>query len=136
MGPAGIMHLPRLWMKLILKRRGALADEYSFTNRGITEWLTSAIGVDFDELAAFVETSDPDYLTFERWVMANAKHPTAEAIDAFHERIRTTKMPAPRGPDWQARFGLPATYDGAVALNDLDDWDVFHTELKRASAGA
>lgn len=128
-GPLGVMHAPRLWMKLMLKKRDLLADEYSFTKRGLTEWLAETLDFDFDALVEFVEREDPDYLRFERWIAENAKKATPEAIAAFNERLMKQEMPAPRGPEWRARFGLPDSYNNAIALNDLDDWAVFHEHL-------
>jgi hypothetical protein len=132
-GPLGIMHAPRLWMKLRLKKHDALADEYSFTKRGLTEFFTDALDFDFDALAAFVEREEPDYMAFEKWLVANSKNATPEAIAAFNERVRGLQMPSPRGPEWRARFGLPDSYTSAIALNDLDDWDVFHQHLRAAT---
>jgi hypothetical protein len=129
-GPLGVMHAPRLWMKLRLKKHEALADDYSFTRRGLTQYLAEALDFDFDELAAFVEREEPDYVAFENWLVAHAKNATPSAIAAFNERLLKIEMPEPRGPEWRARFGVPDSYTNAIALNDLDDWAVFHEQLR------
>jgi hypothetical protein len=136
-GPLGIAHLPRFWLKMRAHAAGALADGYRHGAGGSDEALLTAIGVDGDAFAAHIASDAPDYPTCEAWVRAHATDLSAETIRAFNEQITTFVMPEPRCSDWSARFGLAAgAFTLAVGLNQLDDWDLFHAQLRATGAPA
>ena len=72
-GPLGLVHLPRLWLKMRLSAKGKLADEYRAGERGFDGLLLEALGIDSTAAVAFVSASQPGYLAFEAWVKENAK---------------------------------------------------------------
>jgi hypothetical protein len=129
MGPLGIMHLPRLWHKLLLHNHGLLEEGYGHGYRGFDLRLTEMLGIDRDAMIAYVEAELPDYPTFEKWIASHATNISPAAIAAFNESIRTTAMPSPRLEEWATRFNVPTDYNNAVALNNLDDWDNVHAAL-------
>ena len=67
-GPLGLVHLPRLWLKMRLSAKGKLADEYRAGEGGFDGMLLEALGIDSTTAVAFVSASQPGYLAFEAWV--------------------------------------------------------------------
>jgi hypothetical protein len=122
MGPLGVKHLPRLWLKILLHACGRLPDGYRHGVGGFDEFLTTTLGIDRDAFVSYIETAKPDYLTLEAWVRANATALTPEAIAKVNEGVSATDIPEAMYGDRSARLGFadPA-YKKAVALNDLDD---------------
>jgi hypothetical protein len=132
MGPLGVKHLPRLWLKILLHACGRLPDGYRHGVGGFDEFLTTTLGIDRDTFVSYIETAKPDYLTLEAWVRANATALTPEAIAKVNEGVSVTDIPEAMYGDRSARLGFadPA-YKKAVALNDLDDWLAMHETLSR-----
>jgi len=132
-GPLGLVHLPRLWMKMRLAATEKLADGYRAGEGGFDGALLDALGIDSDAAIAYVGTTQPDYLTFEAWVRENAKPEglTPEAIEAFNERILSFPKPEPGRSETLEVLGLPQSGREWLGtdLNDLDDWHGFHLTL-------
>jgi hypothetical protein len=133
-GPLGLTHLPRFWLKLRLRARGRLPAGYRSGVGGSDGDLLTGFGIDHDAIVAFVADAVPDYLTFERWVRANATSLTPASIAAFNAHLLPFRMPEPRRTEWCARFGLDGSYAIAVGLNQLDDWDLVHAQLRAPDA--
>jgi hypothetical protein len=133
-GPLGIAHLPRFWLKMRAYAVGLLEDGYRHGNGGNDESLLTTFGIDLDAFTDFIAGA-PDYPACEAWVRKNAAGISAETIRKYTEQLIAFEMPDPRRTEWTARFGLtPGTYTLAVALNQLDDWDLVHHQLRDANA--
>ena len=52
-GPLGLVHLPRLWLKMRLSAKGKLADEYRAGEGGFDSLLLEALGIDSTAAIAF-----------------------------------------------------------------------------------
>jgi hypothetical protein len=127
------MHLPRLWLKILLHGCGRLPEGYRHGVGGFDEFVTTALGIDRDAFVTYIETVKPDYLTLEAWVRANAATLTPDAIATINERVATAPLPEPMLGERTARFALgDPSYTRAVALNDLDDWAGMHDALTGA----
>jgi hypothetical protein len=129
-GSLGLMHLPRLWLKLRAYAVDVLPEGYRYGQGGTDEALLDAIGLDGDALRAFIAREEPDYLYCEAWVSATAGDTTAGTIAAFNEQLLNTELGEPKRSEWCERFGLTGTgYTRSIALNQLDDWAAAHQEL-------
>ncbi len=130
-GPAGIMHLPRLWLKLLLHASGRLAEGYRHGSGGFDERLCDHFGFDRDAFIAFVEGTKPDYMTTERYVLEHAKNLSPESIAAFNADLRQAKFSDPaRAKAFRERAGVSDdTLENVVVLNNLDDWKSAHEEF-------
>jgi hypothetical protein len=132
-GPLGIAHLPRLWLKLLLHAYGRLAEGYRHGSGGFDELLCERLGLDRDAFVTFIENEKPDYLACERWVSAHARDLSPQTIAAFNIRIRTGNMREELASERRSRFGIDdESFANAVALNDLDDWAGTHERLLAA----
>jgi hypothetical protein len=134
-GPLGVLHLPRLWLKVSLEARGKLAAGYPGIGKGYDMMVVSALGLDADAVKKFVSVSRPTYQQFEAWIKAqpgvkldrNTIHRLNTAIlNYHHDEALSTEI----------RAGTGYKEDGSVTssaceLNALDDWQAFHAaELK------
>lgn len=129
-GPLGVMHLPRLWLKMLLFRYGLLAQGYRHGQGGLDGKLTATLGIDVDALTAYVDTEKPDYMAFEAWVKAHATNLTPESIAAYNEIVCAEQMPEANAAKRREQFGIDdPTFAFAVPLINLDDWAGFHAWL-------
>lgn len=130
-GPLGVTHLPRFWLKMRAYDAGVLPEGYRHGNGGTDEALLSALGVDLDAFSRFVAAGEPDYPACEAWIRANAASATPAVIREFNEYTLGFVMPDPRYTEWAQRFGLAGgSFNRAIGLNQLDDWDAMHLMLR------
>ena len=129
-GPLGVLHLPRLWLKVSLEARGKLAAGYPGIGKGFDMMVVGALGLDADAVKNFVATSKPTYAQFEAWVKAqpgvkldrNTVHRLNTSILGYHHAEDLSK---------EIRASTGFKEDGSVTssateLNALDDWQAFH----------
>lgn len=129
-GPLGVMHLPRLWLKMLLFSYGRLQEAYRHGHGGLDEKLIVALGIDVDAMIAFVESEKPDYQAFEAWVRANAMKLTPESIAALNAAILAERVPEHIAVKRREQFNIAdPTFAGAIPLINLDDWAGIHAQL-------
>lgn len=126
-GPLGVVHLPRLWLKLLLHSLGRLPEGYRHGVGGSDEVVMSGLGIDAEAFIAFIARERPSYLETEAWIREHATNLTPEAIERVNIGVLEAEMPDPRGSEWRARFGVDYTY--GWQLNQLDDWAAIHAQL-------
>jgi hypothetical protein len=131
-GPLGVVHLPRFWLKMLLHAHGRLPEGYRYGIGGFDEKTEDDIGITYDALAAYIGAEKPGYLAFEAWVRANATNLTPAAIAAHNAYILTFVVPEDRAAPRRATYGVDASVQTGVALNDLDDWLALHHQLLAA----
>jgi hypothetical protein len=128
-GPLGVLHLPRLWLKLSLESTGKLAPGYPGAGKGYDQMVIDGIGLNRDAVIAFIKSSKPTYPQFEAWVQKNATKLNKGAIDTLNAAIRGYNHDDATRKSILGANGLPddahAPKD-AVNLNNLDDWKEFH----------
>ena len=134
-GPLGVLHLPRLWLKVSLECRGKLADGYPGIGKGYDMMTINALGLNADAVKKFINDSKPTYCQFEAWVKKQSgvkldkatiyKHNSAVRGYIHDDATRKSIL----GANSVADEG--SVNPGAVDLNNLDDWSEFHqAELK------
>jgi uncharacterized protein DUF5069 len=134
-GPLGFAHLPRLWLKMRAHAAGVLPEGYRHGAGGFDEALLTKLGVDLGAFTGFIDAEAPDYLTCEAWIRAHAADTSLALARAFTGHIATFEMPDPRLSEWTARFGLSAgTFTKGYGMNQLDDWDGIHVQLRSPAA--
>ena len=136
LGPLGVAHLPRLWLKLLLHALGRLPDGYRHGVGGFDEMTCNALGIPAEDLIAYVTSVKPHYLQFEEWVRARA--------DLNHDRIAmhnadvlARDKTVENAAEQRAYIGegAPETRN-AVLLNELDDWVTLHRALLAVASPA
>jgi len=133
-GPLGVLHLPRLWLKVSLESQGKLAPGYPGIGRGFDAMTCAALGLDEQAVKDYIKQSKPTYPEFEAWVKKNAKSLNQDAIKKHNAAVcgyihddetRKGVLDASRIADNDS-----APKD-AVNLNNLDDWYEFHQVVLR-----
>jgi Domain of unknown function (DUF5069) len=130
MGPLGVAHLPRLWLKVLLHACDRLPEDYRHGNGGFDALLFANLGIDGDAFVDYITTQKPDYQALEAWVRLHATKLTPETIAAHNAHIVGAAMLEERAATRRAELGISdAGFTNAVKLNDLDDWSVAHARL-------
>ena len=131
-GPLGVLHLPRLWQKVLLESTGQLADGYPGIGKGYDSMVISALGLNADEVKKFIATK-PTYPQFEAWVK---KQPGVKLDKATIQKSNLA-IAGYIHDDATRKSILSAsgiTDEGSVCpdainLNNLDDWKEFHASV-------
>lgn len=134
-GPLGVLHLPRLWLKVSLEARGKLASGYPGIGKGFDQMVIAGLGLTAEAVRKFITEKHPTYLEFEAWVKAQ---PGAKLDRAAIYKLNQSLLGYHHGDDTRRDIlkTAGAADDGsvlgaAVELNALDDWAAFHAaELK------
>lgn len=126
-GELGILHLPRLWAKAVIKSLGALPEGYHSGSGPLDEQLCEAIGLDLAGAVAHINADLPSEVAFERWVRAHATNLTPESAGAWNERMLTREKRVEMAANERAILGITdETMRGGLLLNDLLDWHELH----------
>jgi hypothetical protein len=134
-GPLGVLHLPRLWLKVSLDARGKLADGYPAVGTGFDQMVIDGLNLKRDAVISFISEKRPNYTQFEQWVRQQPGATLDKAsVDKLNQAI------AGYNHDDETRHLVLGAADladdnkaphDAVNLNNLDDWTEFHqAELK------
>lgn len=128
-GPLGVLHLPRLWLKLSLESTGKLAAGYPGAGKGYDQMVIDGLGLNRDAVINFVKTSKPTYPQFEAWVKKNGTKLDKGSIDKLNSAIRGYIHDDETRKSILGANGIPddsSACKDAVNLNNLDDWKEFH----------
>jgi hypothetical protein len=129
-GPLGVLHLPRLWLKVSLEARGKLAPGYPGVGKGYDTMVISGLGLDPNAVKSFIAEKRPSYPQFESWVR---QQPGVRLDKATIYKLNTAILGYIH--DDATRKGIlsasgladdGSVNPGAVDLNNLDDWQEFH----------
>jgi hypothetical protein len=128
-GPLGVLHLPRLWLKVSLESQGKLASGYPGIGRGFDAMTCAALGLEEQAVKDYIKQNKPTYPQFESWVKRNAKSLDQNTIEKHNAAVRGYIH------DDETRKSVLDMCDiaddasaakDAVNLNNLDDWYEFH----------
>jgi hypothetical protein len=134
-GPLGVLHLPRLWLKVSLEARGKLATGYPGIGKGYDMMTCNALGLNPDAVKKFITESKPTYPQFEAWVK---KQPGVKLDKAtLYRHNQSIRGYCHDDATRKGILGASGVSDecsvnpGAVDLNNLDDWyEFYQAELK------
>lgn len=131
-GPLGVLHLPRLWCKVVLGAKGKLADGYDQCGPGYDQMVLDGLGLDRDATVKYLTENIPSYPEFEKWILdqkggkldSNAVAQLNSAIQGYNhaDDVRKSILGA-------AGISDDGSILDAVNLNNLDDWTEFHASL-------
>src|SRR5437763_17145092 len=127
-GPLGVLHLPRLWLKLALESTDKLAAGYPGAGKGYDQMVMDGIGLDRDAVINYVKQSKPTYCQFEAWVKKNATKLDKASVEKLNAAIRGYNHDDATRKSILGACGLQGDCGAcrdAVDLNNLDDWKEF-----------
>lgn len=129
-GPLGVLHLPRLWLKVSLESTGKLAAGYPGAGKGFDQMVIDGLGLNRDAVINYIKSEKPTYTQFEAWVK---KQPGVKLDSASIEKLNSAiKGYIHDDATRKGIFGAASLADNdcsfrdAVNLNNLDDWNEFH----------
>lgn len=131
-GPLGVIHLPRLWSKVLLSVKGQLADGYDECGKGFDQMVLDGLGLDRKATLKYLKENLPTYPEFEKWILEQKGGSIdSQNIDRLNAAIRDYNHTDETRKEILAAAGIED--DGsildAVNLNNLDDWTEFHASL-------
>jgi hypothetical protein len=128
-GPLGVLHLPRLWLKVSLESVGKLAPGYPGAGKGYDQMVIDGLGLNRDAVINFIKQNKPTYPQFEAWVKQNATKLDKGSIDKLNSAIRGYIHDDGTRKSILGASSIPDDGNAckdAVNLNNLDDWKEFH----------
>ena len=128
-GSMGVLHLPRLWLKVSLESRGKLAPGYPGAGQGYDQMVIDGLGLKRDAVIDFIKTSKPTYPQFEAWVKKNGTKVDKASIEKLNSAIKGYIHDDATRKGILGANALPddaSAFKDAVNLNNLDDWKEFH----------
>jgi len=128
-GPLGVLHLPRLWLKLSLESSGKLAPGYPGAGKGYDQMVIDGLGLNRDAVIDYVKKNKPNYTQFEAWVKKNATKADKGSVDKLNAAIRGYIHDDGTRKSILGACGIAddgSACRDAVNLNNLDDWNEFH----------
>jgi hypothetical protein len=106
-GPLGVLHLPRLWLKLTLGAHDLLAEGYDFCGQGFDQMTLTALGLDKDKTIAYVRDNHPTYIQFEEFVVAqNGGSVSPDAIAKHNAAVKGYNHSDETGKEMRAESGI------------------------------
>jgi len=128
-GPLGVLHLPRLWLKVSLESVGKLAPGYPGAGKGYDQMVIDGLGLQRDAVINFIKQTRPTYCQFEAWVKKNATKLDKASVEKLNAAIRGYIHDDGTRKSVLSANGLAddaSACKDAVNLNNLDDWKEFH----------
>ena len=129
-GPLGVLHLPRLWQKVSLENAGKLHSDYPAIGGGYDQMVLDGLGLDKDAFVTFMK-SKPSYTQLEAWILEQKGGSLdSAAVTTLNDSITGYIHADDTRAEILAACGLEdnGTILDAVNLNNLDDWQSFHTQ--------
>jgi hypothetical protein len=135
-GGLGVDHLPRVWLKNVLKMRGALPLGYragpvrlvarglAGVPGGLDAATYDAIGLDMGASVDFIETALPDYPAYEEWVRHHARALDAASVARHNASCNDTRDSKSAAEKAYAGWSGPSNWN--YLLDDLIDWKLQH----------
>src|SRR5438105_5090167 len=133
-GPLGVLHLPRLWLKLSLESVGKLAAGYPGAGTGYDQMVIDGLGLNRQAVIDYVKQSKPTYPQFEAWVKKNATKLDKGSIEKLNAAIRGYNHDDGTRKSILGACGVAddaSACKDAINLNNLDDWKEFHQAVLR-----
>jgi hypothetical protein len=128
-GPLGVLHLPRLWLKVSLDGKGLLADGYPAVGTGFDQMVLDGLNLKKEAVVEYITKSRPSYCEFESWIKQQpGSRLDSASVDKLNQAIRGYNHDEGTVQSVLGDNGLPADVGirDAVTLNRIDDWKCFH----------
>ena len=128
-GPLGVLHLPRLWLKVSLDAKGALANGYPAVGTGFDQMVLDGLSLKKDAVVEFITKNRPTYCQFEAWIKEQpGTRVDSASITKLNDSIRGYNHEEGTVQSVLGENELPSDIGirDAVTLNRIDDWKCFH----------
>lgn len=99
-GPLGVVQLPRLWLKEVLRSAGALPAAYRFADEPLDRSILPRLGIDPSEAQRFIASEFPTYVAFESWIRERAPRRDGAFIEEANAELGRDVVEAVQSYDW------------------------------------
>jgi hypothetical protein len=136
-GPLGLKHLPRLWIKTLLSATGRLAPGYKDIRPGFDYMVLEGLGINPDTARDFIFKNRPTYLAFEKWIREQVG---VDISAANISKINATVVGRLKSEEARLEVlranGLPddTPIKDGIMINNLDDWKLVHDQVTQSRA--
>lgn len=124
-GRLGVSQLPRTWFKILMRSKNLLHPDYpDMTKSGLDPQALDVVGVKPDAAVAYIRKEQPDYVTFEAWVMEqNGGQLDQAAVDKWNDFLKTRVHNEKKQTEIRATLGRESDTDmtSAAILNMTED---------------
>ena len=127
-GPLGVLHLPRLWLK-ISRRKRCSGERISCRRYRIRSDGVDGLGLKKDAAIEFITKNRPTYCQFEAWIKEQpGTRLDSASITKLNDSIRGYNHEEGTVQSVLGENELPSDIGirDAVTLNRIDDWKCFH----------
>ncbi len=131
-GPLGVVHLPRLWSKVLLCAKGLLPEGYDECGKGFDQMVLDGLRLNRETALQYLKGNLPSYPAFEKWVVEQrGGHIDSAEIKAVNAAIRGYHHADETRKAILSAAGIEddGSIKDAVRLNTIDDWTEFHATL-------
>jgi hypothetical protein len=134
-GRLEVCQLPRTWLKILLRARNLLHDDYpDMTESGLDPKALAVVGIEPQKAIDFIRDNMPSYIDFEAWVLEqNGGHLDTAAVQEWNEFVRTRDHNEAKQEDIKSTIGRDdvQAVTSAVILNHIEDMHLAHQLLVR-----
>ena len=129
-GRLRITQLPRTWLKVILRAKGILHEDYHDAGRGLDGAVVQVLKLDEEEMLGYLRTNIPSYQEFENWV-EERMNPGDGAIEHFNNANTARQHRDERRVETLAGINVPddGTLRSAMVLNRIEDWTLAYNQI-------
>jgi hypothetical protein len=133
-GPLGLKHLPRLWIKTLLSATSRLAEGYKDTRPGFDYMVLEGLGINPDTAREYIFNNRPTYLAFEKWI---TEQPGVNLSKENISKINAAILGRLKSPEARLEVirasGLPddTPINDGIMINNLDDWKSVHDQVTK-----
>ncbi|HAA75859.1 TPA: hypothetical protein DCE37_12155 [Candidatus Latescibacteria bacterium] len=131
-GRLGVCQLPRTWYKILMRSKNLLHPDYpDMTKSGLDPRVLDLVGVNPDSAVAYIRKEQPDYVTFESWVLEqNGGNLDQAAIEEWNTFLRTRDHQGEKRSGILAFVGLDDSGPtSAAVLNSIEDYQYAYRQL-------
>lgn len=132
-GMMGIRQMPRMWMKVLLDEKGLLPEGYSARGVGADGGAIRGLGLEADEVLAYLRRERPSYPAFEAWVQAKVGEVPQATRQRINAELDAVGQPPERRAELLAAAGVADNGRWTKEeVNRWDDYGEFHRHLLAA----
>ena len=132
-GTLEVCQLPRTWLKILLRARNLLHEDYpDMTEGGLDPRALRAVGIQPDKAVEFIRARMPSYIDFEAWILdQNGGRLDRGPVEEWNGYVRVREHDEAKQKDINSALGRDdvAPITSAVILNHAEDLHLAHRVL-------
>ncbi len=132
-GRLGVSQIPRTWYKILMRSKNLLHPDYpDMTKSGLDPRALDVVGVKPDAAVAYIRSEQPDYVTFEAWILEqNGGDLDQGEISKWNDFLKTRIHNDDKQTEIRSALGRESDTDmtSAAILNMTEDFHYAYRQL-------